>query len=105
MRGFPVTRSSIWFPVNCENGSFTRGKFCVPAGVISNSVGVWNASVQLPRKVRAPIYFGSSGCQRTETFGLCPLYWELVAGWYGVRTVEVFWLYHSSRSAKSTSKL
>ena len=38
-------RSSICSGVNLENGSVTSGKFCEPAGVISNSVGAWNASV------------------------------------------------------------
>src|SRR6266508_3696539 len=53
--------------------------------------------------VSAPIHFGSRGCQRTENFGFCALYCECCA----FRTVvaEVFWLYHSSRSAISNSRL
>src|SRR5437016_7514577 len=73
--------------------------------VVSMKFGLWSSELSLRGRLRAAIYLGSSGCQRTETFGFCALYWELVEGWKGVRTGEVFWLYHSSRSAKSTSKL
>ena len=58
-----------------------------------------------PRRVSAPIYLGSTGCQRTDTFGFCASYVVCAAGNDVLSTGEVFWLNHCSRSAKSTSKL
>ena len=55
------------------------------------------------------MYFGSIGCHRIDIFGFCALYLLCAAGTAGNNpdgsTAEVLLLYHSSRSAKSTSKL
>src|SRR5205085_12091307 len=51
-------------------------------------------------------HLGSSGCQRIENLGFCPSNWECSSGkTEGAVVADVFWLYHSSRSAISNSRL